>query len=351
VAKYRWDETPQPSRLEEHEDPKEYWARRLKQARETPANGIRLGKNLQTKLPIFITPEQLKTHMHIVGATDVGKSYFMEGVMKQLILGGHGLCLIDPHGDLYERMLNFCAYMNLEEPDLQLAQRVIPFDIGETRSLLGFNPVQRNARVMTYQVVALMEAIRKCWERNSFAETPRLARWLFNTGYAVVDGHATFLQAYDMVDPKPNVYRDGIMQRINNPQIKSEWDWIASMKGEKREERLESTFNRIREFVGHEMLRLILGQYTNTIDFGGVLAGRKILLVNLSKQNTISEDNQHLLGTLLVNELLTAAFARRSGERTPFYLFLDEFQHFVTKDMCEVPPVRVNENETHGVKV
>ncbi len=336
MAKYRWDEMPPPTRLEEQEDPKEYWARRLKQARETPANGIRLGKNLQTQLPIFITPEQLNTHMHVVGATNVGKSYFLEGMMKQLIQGGHGICLIDPHGDLYHRMLDFCTYMNIEEPGLQLAKRVIPFDVGETQSLLGFNPVQRNARVMTYQVVALMEAIRKCWERTSFAETPRLARWLFNTGFAVVDGKATFLQAYDMVDPKPNPYRDGIMQRISNPQIRSEWEWIASMKADKREERLESTFNRIREFVGHEMLRLILGQYTNTIDFADVLEGRKILLVNLAKQNTISEDNQHLLGTLLVNELLTAAFARRSGQRTPFYLFLDEFQHFVTKDMCEI---------------
>jgi type IV secretory pathway TraG/TraD family ATPase VirD4 len=37
-----------------------------------------------------------------------------------------------------------------------------------------------------------------------------------------------------------------------------------------------------------------------------------------------------------VNELITAAFARRPDERTPFYLFLDEFQHLVTKDMCEI---------------
>ncbi len=333
---YRWDETPPKRAWEESEDPIGVWERRLKQARDTPANGIRLGTNLQTKLPVYITPDDLRTHMHVVGATNVGKSYFLEGIMRQLILGGHGLCLIDPHGDLYHRVLDFCTYMNAEQPELRLDRRVIPFNISETRHMLGFNPVRRNARVMTYQVVALMEAIRKCWARNSFAETPRLARWLFNTGYAVVDGQATFLQAYDMVDPKPNAYRDGLVGRLTNPQIRSEWEWIAAMKGDKREERLESTFNRIREFVGHEILRLIVGQQTNTIDFAEVLSGRKILLVNLARQNTISEDNQHLLGTLLVNELITAAFARRPKERTPFYLFLDEFQHFVTKDMCEI---------------
>ncbi len=333
---YRWDETPPQSSWEDTEDIAEHWGRRLKQARETPVDGIRLGTNLQTKLPVFITPEQLRTHMHVVGATNVGKSYFLEGVLKQLILGGHGVCLIDPHGDLYHRMLDFCAYMSIEKPELKLDRRVIPFDVSNTRQFMGFNPVQRNARVMTYQVVALMEAIRKCWSADSFDQTPRLARWLFNTGYAVVDSHSTLLQALEMVDPKPNRFRDGLIRQIKNPQIKGEWEWISRQKDERREEKLESTFNKIREFVQHDILKLIVGQYTNTLDFSDVLQGRKILLVNLAKQNVISEDNQRLLGTLLVNELLTAAFARPAGERPPFYLALDEFQHFVTKDMCEI---------------
>ena len=39
-----------------------------------------------------------------------------------------------------------------------------------------------------------------------------------------------------------------------------------------------------------------------------------------------------------MNELLTAAFSRPEGEakRNPFYLFIDEFQNFVTKDICEI---------------
>lgn len=333
---YRWDEEPPTAGWQRSVDPAAHWKRKLKQVRETPPDGIRLGRNLGTDMPVYITPGQLRTHMHVVGATNVGKSYFLEGVMKQLIMGGHGLCLVDPHGDLYHRMLDFCAYMNIEEPGLDLERRVIPFDIGNTKQVVGFNPVQRNARVMTYQVVALMEAIRKCWSAESFDQTPRLARWLFNTGYAVVDSQATLLQALEMVDPKPNRARDGLIRHIKDPQIKGEWEWISRQKDERREEKLESTFNKIREFVQHDILRLVVGQYTNTLDFPDVMAGRKILLVNLAKQNVISEDNQRLLGTLLVNELLTAAFARPAGARTPFYLVLDEFQHFVTKDMCEI---------------
>src|SRR5205823_2370725 len=86
----------------------------------------------------------------------------------------------------------------------------------------------------------------------------------------------------------------------------------------------------------HDVVRQILGRQERTLDFSQVLSGRKIVLVNLAEQNTIPEDYQHLLGTLLVNEILTAAFARPIGRRNPFFLVIDEFDHFVTKDMCEI---------------
>src|SRR5262249_46551398 len=130
--------------------------------------------------------------------------------------------------------------------------------------------------------------------------------------------------------------RLAIIDRITSPAIAGEWSWLSGMRDEKRNEFIESTYNRIRVFLQHEVLRLILGQQLRTIDFNNVLSGRKILLVNLAQQNVIPKDFQQLLGTLLVNELLTAAFARPQDRRTPFYLFLDEFSNFVTKDICEV---------------
>jgi hypothetical protein len=325
-----------PRRGNSRKPREQYWDRVYRQWRDTPASGIRLGTAIGTHEQVYIDPRRLSTHMHVVGATNVGKSFFLEGIIKQLIVQGHGICLLDPHGDLYHRLLRFCAYLNTVQPELNLAQRVIPFDVADTANILGFNPVARNARVMTYQVVALMESIRKCWGQASFEATPRLARWLFNTAYAVIDSKLTFLQTQHMVDPTPNPYRSAITRRITNPRIKAEWEWLSTMKPENREERTESTLNKIKPFVEHELIRPMLGQCTHTLDFPSVLAGRKILLVNLTKQNAISEDNQHLLGTLLVNELLTAAFARPLKERTPFFAFIDEFQHFVTKDMCEI---------------
>jgi Helicase HerA, central domain/TraM recognition site of TraD and TraG len=332
-----WDRERPPTAWEKDEDEDRRWERKLEAARNLPPSGaVRLGTDIATEQKVYITPKQLSTHMHVVGSSGVGKSFFLAGVIMNLILEGHGACVLDPHGDLYDQLLAFCAHFDRERPELQLSRRVIPFNIAETQRVIGFNPVARNARVMTYQVLALMEAIRKCWGQGSFQETPRLARWLYNTNYAVVESNLTMLQGRHLISTIPTPQRNAIIRMIKSQDIRGEWQWVAALKPEKQEERLESCFNRIREFVGNERIELMLGQYTSTLDFPALLHEKKILLVNLSRQNTIHEDNQHLLGTLIVNELLTAAFARPVGKRDPFFLFIDEFQHFVTKDMCEI---------------
>ena len=337
-----WEHPPLSSWEDEvPDDPEAYWDEVVEQSRReyfssSEPGSIFLGTTAQGR-EIYLPKDALRTHMHVLGATGVGKSFFLEGMIKSLILDGEGVCLIDPHGDLYDRVLDFCAYLHHDRPDLELDKRVIPFNIAEHTQLLGFNPVARNARVEVYQVVALMEAVRKCWGQGSFQETPRLARWLYNTMYAVVNARTTFLQTYHMVNPHQNPYRQAITRRIKNPSVRSEWEHLSRIKSdERREGYVESCLNRIRPFVEHERIRLILGQHERTIDFNEVLAGRKIFLVNLARQNIIADDDRHLLGTLLVNELITAAFARRAGERTPYFVFIDEFAHFVTKDICEI---------------
>jgi Helicase HerA, central domain len=292
---FNWDaQLPAPA-WQQSATPQAYWEKKLERARATPPAGLFLGSSLSTSLPVFLTPEILRTHMHVLGSTGVGKSFFLEAAIKSLILQGYGVALLDPHGDLYHRILSFCAWLSIQKPQLQLHRRVVPFDVAETQNIIGFNPVARNARVMTYQVVALMESIRKCWSQDSFADTPRLARWLFNVAYALISADVTFIQAQHMVNPAPDTLRTAITGRISNPRIRAEWEWLESMKVDKREERIESTLNRIKPFVEHEIIRPIMGQYTKTLDFPGILHGSKILLVNLARQNAISEDNQHLL--------------------------------------------------------
>src|SRR5580693_7883182 len=106
-------------------DAESYWQKKVERSRMTPNAGLLLGSDLASFLPVFLTPEILRTHMHVLGSTGVGKSFFLEAAIKSLILQGYGVALLDPHGDLYDRILNFCAWLSIQKPQLQLHRRVV----------------------------------------------------------------------------------------------------------------------------------------------------------------------------------------------------------------------------------
>ena len=92
---YRWDEQlPLPS-WHKSDDAQTYWRKKLERARATLPTGLLLGSDLASSLPVFLTPEILRTHMHVLGSTGVGKSFFLEATIKSLILQGYPITLLD----------------------------------------------------------------------------------------------------------------------------------------------------------------------------------------------------------------------------------------------------------------
>ena len=64
----------------------------------------------------------------------------------------------------------------------------------------------------------------------------------------------------------------------------------------------------------------------------------KIFIMDLSK-GRIGEDNSHLLGALLITRLQLAAMSRvdiPEEDRKDFYLYVDEFQNFVTESFANI---------------
>src|SRR5436309_1385310 len=80
------DRTPPVPSWHTPDTPKAYWTKKLERARATPRAGLLLGSNLASSLPVFLSPEILRTHMHVLGSTGVGKSFFLEAAIKTLIL-------------------------------------------------------------------------------------------------------------------------------------------------------------------------------------------------------------------------------------------------------------------------
>jgi hypothetical protein len=86
------------------------------------------------------------------------------------------------------------------------------------------------------------------------------------------------------------------------------------------------------------MVRQIISQPKTSLNFADIFGSKKILLVNLAK-GRIGEFNSSFLGFILVSQLLIAAFQRVEysvDRRTPFYLYVDEFQNFATPGLASM---------------
>ena len=281
---------------------------------------------------VSVSPQDLETHMHVIGATGGGKSYFLRHLAEQIIVAPYrpSLIVIDPHGSLYHQLLDTAISLRLEE-------RVILFDPSESPYVIGYNPMERDARELAYQAMMMLEACRKVWGQDTFQETPRLARWLYNAFNGAIEAGLTLQEAHYMLEPLEPLYRKAIAPKITNEMVRMDWQWMLRQRPKLIEERVESSLNRFRPFFSDSRIANILTQQKTILRLQEIMARGEILLINLETHTSrIAPEHAQLLGTLLVNDILAAAFGRPEQERKPVYLIIDEFQNFVTKDICAI---------------
>ena len=70
---------------------------------------VEIGRT-ETGHRIHLPQESRKYHLHVLGRFGHGKSKFLENLIRNDIIYDRGLCLIDPHGELYDNIVEWCAY-------------------------------------------------------------------------------------------------------------------------------------------------------------------------------------------------------------------------------------------------
>src|SRR6266568_3907668 len=97
-----------------------------------------------------------RAHMYMIGKTGTGKSTLLETLMRQDIENGEGLALLDPHGDLVEKVLK--AVPAKRKADL------IYFNVPDRATALGFNPLESVApEKRSLAAAGLLDAFKKIW--------------------------------------------------------------------------------------------------------------------------------------------------------------------------------------------
>jgi hypothetical protein len=263
-----------------------------------------------------------RAHMYLIGKTGTGKSTLIKTLIRRDIKAGQGLALLDPHGDLIERVLT--AVPEERKDDL------IYFNVPDSSRPLGFNPLesvppQKRALAATN----LVEVFKKIWN-DSWG--PRLEYILRNALLALLDQpQSTLADVLRLLSDR--AFRKDTVAQVYNPQVRD--FWLREYEGYPayfRAEAISPIQNKVGAFLADPILHRILTQPKSTFDLRHVMDEGKILLVNLAK-GKIGADTAALLGALLVSRIGMAALSRSEvpeGDRRDFYLYLDEFPSFTT---------------------
>jgi len=275
-----------------------------------------------------IKTEDKFRHMYIIGKTWTGKSTFIANMIKSDMEQGKGLALLDPHGDLVDKVIEFVPKNRIND--------VILFDVSDSEFPIGFNLLQHSSDDEKIRIVSgVVTAFHKMFE---YSWGPRLEYILRNVLLSLVDyPNATLMHILRVLTDKD--FRKEVINHIKDPMVLRFWtNEFLKRNDKQREDAVGPIANKIGQFLSSKIVRNIFGQPRTKLSLREAMDQGKIVLINLSK-GKIGEDNASMIGSLLVTKFQIDSMSRADipeHERKEFYLYIDEFQNFATKAFATI---------------
>ena len=307
-------------------------------------NDLNLGRIVGRQATLTLSRTERDKHLYICGGTGTGKSKFLEHLIRQDIKqwrkSKSGLILLDPHGSLYDSLIEWLAWN-----DDVLDVPVIPIDLRRDDWIVSYNLLrQRQIADPAVLVDNITDAMAYVWGQGGTNQTPLFARWAGNVLRALYEKKLTLVEAEFLVDRVEKQIRFSMTSDLTDKPSRQDWQFADTLNPRDFESQVGSTVSRLQRFIRNQTMRSMFGQPTASLDLGNALEEGSIILVSLATERAkVSKENAELFATLLLSDLWTAAQERgkRAGVK-PFYVYLDEFQRFVT------PTISDNLDEARG---
>lgn len=298
-----------------------------------PTEGLLLGNNVyrgEVK-KVRVKRDDRRRHFYMIGKSGTGKSTLLKNMLKQDAQGGEGLCLIDPHGDLVEGILPHIPRSRADD--------VIVFDPGDMGRPMGLNILE--AKTQDEKEFMSQEALSifiKMFGEEIMG--PRLQHYFRNGCLTLMEDDEEGAVLIDL----PRLFTDESWQKykvnkVSNPIVKGFWEKEMASTGAREKQEMIPYFSaKFGPFVTNAQIRNIIGQTKSGFDFRKVMDEGRILLCNLSK-GKLGDLNAQLLGMIMVSKLQMCAMSRvdtAEDERRDFYMYVDEFQNFVTESFASI---------------
>jgi len=318
------------------ETPHIFWlnAKRAPAPMQIPSSGLFLGNSRYRGMErkIYISDEDRRRHMYVIGKTGTGKSQMLEEMVMQDIENGKGVAVIDPHGDLISGIMS--------RMPVKRAEDVIYFDPSDTERPMGLNMLEAQTEEQKHFVVtSIVGLMYKLYDpMKTGIIGPRFEHAIRNAMLTVMSEPGnTFVEVVRILTDSS--YVQELLPKVQDPIIRRYWtDQIAQTADFHKSEVLDYIVSKFGRFVTNKLMRNIIGQSKSAFDFRNVMDEGKILLVNLAK-GKLGEENSNFLGLILVPRILISAMSRQDmpeEQRRDFYLYVDEFQNFATPDFAQI---------------
>lgn len=275
-----------------------------------------------------IKTDDRRRHMYVIGKTGMGKSTLLENMIIQDIQAGRGVCVVDPHGELVEKVINFIPSSRVND--------VVYFNPADLDFPIAFNVLEKVGIEQRHLVVSgLIGVFKKIWA-DSWG--PRLEYVLHHAISALLEyPGSTLLGIMRMLTDK--AFRNRVVDKISDPVVRSFWiDEYSKYPDRFQAEAIAPIQNKVGRFLSSSLIRNMVGQVQSSFSMREIMDSKKILLINLAK-GRVGEDNSALLGAMLITKIQLAAMSRidiPENERNDFYLYVDEFQNFATESFANI---------------
>ena len=278
--------------------------------------------------PFGIKDSDRLGHIYAIGKTGVGKSTLLLNMAVSDIEKGKGLCVIDPHGDIAESILNYIPKDRTTD--------VIYFNPKDYEYPIAFNPL-KGIHPNYHHLVAsgLISTFKKIWIESWGPRLEYILRYCLLTLMEYPD--ATLLDVQALLTDQG--FRNRVLHYVTNPHTLAFWrNEFEKYSPALKAEAIAPILNKTGIFITSIPLRNIVGQKTRSLNMQDVLDTGKILIVNLSK-GELGEDACSILGSILVTSIQLAALYRSTQEehqRRPFYLYVDEMHSFISLSFIDI---------------
>jgi hypothetical protein len=280
-----------------------------------------------TPIEVWLTPEDLRHHQLVAGATGTGKSSLLEKIAVAHFQDRSGVIVLDPHGDLYTRLAALAEASKVRDVTL--------VDLSRPDTLPSLNVLEPLPGVETNRQVDMVLGILKRLYRDEEAES-----WAF--GVKANEILAWTLRALleskvpaSLIEIPSFLLLDHVRQLYLETVSEPTRDYFENRFGAREAMYVSAVTNKLNPFLGGSVaVARLVGAPTSSLKLFDIMDRGGTVLVNLA-QGYLGPMASNTISRFFMNVLQLATLRRERmhpADRVPMAIIVDEAQSLASRD-------------------